>query len=51
MGFTAEHLFHRHQRRMISLDLMLGSAVGLPTQIGAEVRRLGQAPVLVQLRE
>jgi hypothetical protein len=51
MGFTAEHPFHRYQRRMISLDLMLGSAVGLVIQIGAEVRRLGQAPVLVQLRD
>jgi alkylation response protein AidB-like acyl-CoA dehydrogenase len=48
-GFTAEHPFHRHQKRMVSLDQLLGSAVQLPRRIGAEVRAASRAPILVHL--
>jgi alkylation response protein AidB-like acyl-CoA dehydrogenase len=50
MGFTAEHTFHHHQKRMAALDQLLGSADQLPTIIGQEVLDEGHAPILVHLQ-
>jgi hypothetical protein len=49
IGFTAEHEFHRHVRRALVLDGLLGSARELTRQAGAELRRRGSAPRLVDL--
>lgn len=49
IGFTAEHDFHRHARRVLVLDGLLGSAWELTREAGARIRREGEAPRLVQL--
>lgn len=49
IGFTAEHDLHRHVRRVLVLDGLLGSARELTTEAGAELRRRGLAPRLVDL--
>ena len=49
IGFTAEHELHRHVRRAFLLDGLLGSARELTREAGAEVRRRGSAPRLVDL--
>ncbi|WP_406444637.1 acyl-CoA dehydrogenase family protein [Streptomyces sp. NBC_00631] len=49
IGFTAEHPLHRHVRRAIVLDGLLGSARELTREAGALVRAKGTAPRLVQL--
>ncbi|MBF4998255.1 acyl-CoA dehydrogenase [Nocardia sp. BSTN01] len=49
IGFTAEHDFHRHARRALILDGLLGSAVELTREAGAWVRTRGTAPRLAQL--
>jgi hypothetical protein len=49
IGFTAEHEMHRHVRRVFLLDGLLGSARELTREAGAEVRRRGSAPRLVDL--
>ncbi|MFF0497233.1 acyl-CoA dehydrogenase family protein [Nocardia aobensis] len=49
IGFTAEHDFHRHARRALVLDGLLGSAVELTREAGAWVRTRAAAPRLAQL--
>lgn len=49
IGFTAEHEFHRHYRRALVLDGLLGSARELTREAGATLRALGYAPRLPQL--
>lgn len=49
IGFTAEHDLHRHVRRVIVLDGLLGSARELTREAGALVREGRSAPRLVQL--
>jgi hypothetical protein len=49
IGFTAEHEFHRHARRALVLDGLLGSSRELTRDAGAAVRRRRSAPRLVDL--
>jgi hypothetical protein len=49
MGFTAEHAFHRHFRRALLLDGLLGSARELTREAGSVVRHNNPAPRLVNL--
>jgi hypothetical protein len=49
IGFTAEHDLHRHVKRVMVLDGLLGSARELTGEAGAAVRALGRAPRLVNL--
>lgn len=49
IGFTAEHEFHRHYRRVLVLDGLLGSSRDLTREAGATLRELGYAPRLAQL--
>ncbi|MGI5219857.1 acyl-CoA dehydrogenase family protein [Nocardia sp. CA-290969] len=49
IGFTAEHEFHRHYRRVLVLDGLLGSARELTREAGAALRELGYVPRLAHL--
>ena len=49
IGFTAEHDLHRHVKRAMVLDGLLGSARDLTREAGAAVRSLGHAPRLAKL--
>ncbi|MGC7101480.1 acyl-CoA dehydrogenase family protein [Amycolatopsis lurida] len=49
IGFTAEHDLHRHMRRALVLDGLLGSARELTREAGATLREHGAAPRLVHL--
>jgi hypothetical protein len=49
IGFTAEHGLHRHVKRALILDGLLGSARELTRKAGAAVREEGFAPRLAQL--
>lgn len=49
IGFTAEHELHRHVKRVLVLDAMLGSARELTREAGALLRAKGFAPRLAQL--
>lgn len=49
IGFTTEHDLHRHVRRALVLDGLLGSARELTHEAGAVLRELGSAPRLVHL--
>ncbi len=49
IGFTAEHQLHRHVKRVLVLDAMLGSSRALTREAGAALRTKGFAPRLVQL--
>lgn len=49
IGFTAEHDLHRHVRRALVLDGLLGSARELTREAGALVRAGRSTPRLVQL--
>ena len=49
IGFTAEHELHRHIKRALVLDAMLGSSRELMREAGAVLRVKGFAPRLVQL--
>ncbi|MGR3874942.1 acyl-CoA dehydrogenase family protein [Streptomyces graminifolii] len=49
IGFTAEHDLHRHVRRAVVLDGLLGSARELTREAGAMLRAGGSAPRLVHL--
>ncbi|MFD4876164.1 acyl-CoA dehydrogenase family protein [Streptomyces sp. NPDC058420] len=49
IGFTAEHDLHRHVRRAVVLDGLLGSARELTRKAGAMLRAGGSAPRLVHL--
>lgn len=49
IGFTAEHELHRHVKRALVLDGLLGSARELTREAGALVRAERSAPRLVHL--
>jgi hypothetical protein len=49
IGFTNEHELHRHVKRVLVLDGLLGSARELTREAGATLRAHGSAPRLVQL--
>jgi len=49
IGFTAEHELHRHVRRALVLDGLLGSSRELTREAGAELRRRRSVPRLVDL--
>jgi hypothetical protein len=49
IGFTAEHGLHRHVRRALVLDGLLGSARELTREAGLRLRREGCAPRLADL--
>ena len=49
IGFTAEHDLHRHVKRVLVLDGLLGSSRELTRQAGAAVRAQGHAPRLAGL--
>lgn len=49
IGFTAEHDLHRHVKRVMVLDGLLGSSRDLTREAGAAVRALGYAPRLANL--
>lgn len=49
IGFTAEHELHRHVKRALVLDGMLGSTRELTREAGTRLRAKGSAPRLAQL--
>jgi hypothetical protein len=49
IGFTAEHQLHRHVKRALILDGLLGSARELTQEAGATLRAKGSAPRLAHL--
>ncbi|WP_416969644.1 acyl-CoA dehydrogenase family protein [Streptomyces sp. 4F14] len=49
LGFTAEHELHRHVKRVLVLDGLLGSARELTREAGELLVREGRAPRLVEL--
>jgi len=49
IGFTAEHEMHRHVKRALILDGLLGSARELTREVGATLGAQGSAPRLVNL--
>jgi hypothetical protein len=49
IGFTAEHELHRHIKRALVLDGLLGSSRELTREAGAVLRDKGFAPRLAQL--
>ena len=49
IGFTAEHQLHRHVKRSLILDGLLGSARELTREAGVALRTKGFAPRLAQL--
>ncbi|HEY6857064.1 MAG TPA: acyl-CoA dehydrogenase family protein [Mycobacterium sp.] len=49
IGFTAEHALHRHVKRALVLDAMLGSSRELTREAGKTLRARGFAPRLAQL--
>jgi hypothetical protein len=49
IGFTAEHELHRHIKRALVLDAMLGSSRELTREAGKALRARGFAPRLAQL--
>jgi hypothetical protein len=49
IGFTNEHQLHRHIKRVLVLDGLLGSARELTREAGAVLRKQGNAPRLVDL--
>ena len=49
IGFTAEHPLHRHVKRSLILDGLLGSARELTREVGEALRSKGYAPRLAHL--
>lgn len=49
IGFTAEHDLHRHVKRSLVLDGLLGSTRELTREAGVMLRATGSAPRLAQL--
>ena len=49
IGFTAEHSLHRHVRRALVLDGLLGSSAELTLEAGVLLRKERSAPRLVHL--
>ena len=49
MGFTWEHPFHRHVRRALVLDSLLGSTTELQHELGRTLLATGEVPRLARL--
>jgi hypothetical protein len=49
IGFTTEHPFHRYLRRTLVLDGLLGDARSLTKQLGEDLLRTRQLPLLLPL--
>jgi hypothetical protein len=49
IGFTTDHPFQRWLKRVLTLDVLFGSARSLPAEIGAELLTRRDAPRLVEL--
>lgn len=49
IGFTAEHPLHRHVKRSLVLDVLLGSSRELTREAGTMLRAKGFAPRLAEL--
>jgi alkylation response protein AidB-like acyl-CoA dehydrogenase len=49
IGFTAEHPFHRHLRRTLALDQLLGSSAWLTRQLGEQLLQTRRLPPLLPL--
>ena len=49
MGFTWEHPFHRHFRRALVLDALLGSTTELQHELGRSLLSTGDVPRLARL--
>jgi alkylation response protein AidB-like acyl-CoA dehydrogenase len=49
MGFTWEHPFHRHLRRVLVLDSLLGSTTELAYELGRSLLVGGEVPRLAHL--
>jgi alkylation response protein AidB-like acyl-CoA dehydrogenase len=49
IGFTEEHAHHLYQKRIHTLDMLLGSYYALRRELGAEVVRTGRAPRAIQI--
>ncbi len=49
IGFTVEHPFHRYVRRILVLDVLLGSSASLTTELGAELVERRRLPPLLPL--
>lgn len=49
MGFTWEHPFHRHVRRALALDGLVGSAAELQHDLGRTLLATGDVPQLARL--
>ena len=49
IGFTAEHMLHRHVKRALLLDSLLGSTRELTQDAGKVLRAKGFAPRLTEL--
>jgi hypothetical protein len=49
MGFTAEHQFHHHFRRVLVLEQLFGSSVGLTRKLGEQLLAERGAPALFPL--
>jgi hypothetical protein len=49
IGFTTEHPFHRHYRRTMVLDQLLGAGTDLTAELGTEVLRSRTLPPVLPL--
>ena len=49
IGFTQEHVHHLYQKRIHTLDMLLGSYYSLRRELGAELVRTGSAPRGIQV--
>jgi alkylation response protein AidB-like acyl-CoA dehydrogenase len=49
VGFTTEHPFHRHVRRIFVLDGLLGDARSLTKELGEELLRTRRVPSILPL--
>jgi alkylation response protein AidB-like acyl-CoA dehydrogenase len=49
MGFTTEHVLHRHVRRSFALDQIFGSSQRLTTEIGEQILRDRRLPAMLPL--
>lgn len=49
IGFTTEHPFHRHLRRILVLEQLLGGTHSLTRELGREILARRQLPALLPL--
>ena len=49
IGFTTEHGFHRHLRRALVLDRLLGDTRSLTRQVGDDLLRTRRLPAILPL--